>query len=316
MKPVREPLISVIIPVYNLGKYLQETLDSVLAQTYRHFEIVLVDDGSTDCSREIILKSAQQYPEVIRYAFQENRGASAARNRGIELATGDWIALLDGDDIWKPQKLERQIQFLQHNPYLNFVSAQAEIWGTQKLFHPFIPASPDVLWELLAQGTFITTSTVLIRAEIIKKETFDETVKYANDYELWLRLARKTQYFFIQEPLIFYRVRENSLTDTGKIFQLLQEIELVQRYIKTSDFSGEKLRGIQKRIQTLTHEASYFSIMNQKLCFKERLKITGTAILCNPLKVDSYRFFIQAFLPTRLNIYLSHLYHERWSKRR
>ena len=117
------PLVSVIIPTYNRAQYICEAVDSVLAQTYRNIEVIVVDDGSTDNTEEIL----RQYDSKIKYVFQNNAGPSAARNNGIKQARGDLLAFLDSDDIWLPEKLERQVQLMKQSRNTGLVSCGSYI---------------------------------------------------------------------------------------------------------------------------------------------------------------------------------------------
>ena len=117
------PTVSVIIPTYNRRTYVQEAIDSVLAQTYPDYEIIVIDDGSTDGTDQVL---HARYGDRIRYVWQENQGESAARNRGIALARGEYIALLDSDDLWLPDKLAKQIPFLDSHP--GAVLALPQVW--------------------------------------------------------------------------------------------------------------------------------------------------------------------------------------------
>ena len=113
------PKVSVIIPTYNRSKYVTKAIDSVLAQTYRDFEIIVVDDGSTDNTKEVL----KPYTDRIKYLYQENTGVSAARNAGIRAAGGQWIAFLDSDDEWLPEKLSIQMDYLsRHNEIVAFIT--------------------------------------------------------------------------------------------------------------------------------------------------------------------------------------------------
>src|SRR5215212_3295723 len=125
------PLVSIIIPFLNAGKFIQEAIDSVFAQTYDNWELLLVDDGSTDASREIALLLATQHPVKVRYVEHndhENRGACASRNLGVRNAQGEYIALLDADDVWLPHKLERQLAILDSYPEAAMVYGATQYW--------------------------------------------------------------------------------------------------------------------------------------------------------------------------------------------
>ncbi|WP_201352030.1 glycosyltransferase family 2 protein [Hydrogenimonas urashimensis] len=125
-----DPSVSVIIPTYNRRRYLDEAIESVLAQRYEPLELIVVDDGSTDGTQEIVAR----YP-FIRYIYQENAGQAAARNRGIREATGEFLAFLDSDDLWMPGKLRRQVAYLQDHPHVQMLFAHVEQFSTEEHRH-------------------------------------------------------------------------------------------------------------------------------------------------------------------------------------
>lgn len=138
MNPSIAPLVSVIVPVYNMESWLEECIQGVLAQTYTHWELVLVDDGSVDGSNAICRRYADLYPDKIRVVTHEghvNKGLSATRNRGIAMAAGEWIALLDADDLWKPAKLEQQLALVRANPAAAFFCEAACYWSSWQQQH-------------------------------------------------------------------------------------------------------------------------------------------------------------------------------------
>jgi glycosyltransferase involved in cell wall biosynthesis len=226
-----KPLVSVIIPVFNLEPYLAEAVDSVLDQTCRDLEVILVDDGSTDRSREIIERCRHQAPDRVRAVFREHAGAASARNAGIAMAGGAWIAFLDGDDDWKPDKLRIQLEEARKNPGINLLSSAAEILGQGGLLSGTIPDGQDLKLELLRKGCFITLSSVLLRRELLQDTRFDERLPGAQDLDLYLRLADRIRYRFIPEPLIRYRIRENAISDpqTTRYAQLDRHYRIMKR---------------------------------------------------------------------------------------
>src|SRR5512133_2637726 len=126
-----EPLVSVIVIFLNEEKFIQEAIDSILAQTYKHWEMILIDDGSIDSSTSIALCCAEEDPEKVRYfehRAHQNRGMSASRNLGISHAKGEYIAFLDADDVWLPNKLEQQVNILESNPEVGMVFAPTKWW--------------------------------------------------------------------------------------------------------------------------------------------------------------------------------------------
>jgi len=220
---MKNPKVSVIIPVYNGEKYLKETIDSVLKQTYQDFEIIIVDDASTDSSPEIIRSFIKKYPDKIKlFWHKKNKGCPAAtKNTGIKHAKGDFIAFLDQDDVWLPRKLEKQINILKSNDRLiaNFTNgyifddpknkAIAKRWA-------YITPFPDfyvVRKRLLKENFILSSSSALVRAKILKKAGgFDEKMKLADDYDLWFRLTFYGKFSFIQEPLFNWRFHTESLS--------------------------------------------------------------------------------------------------------
>lgn len=176
--------ISVIIPCYNAAHTLTQCVNSALHQTYLVHEIVLVDDGSTDQTKAVAQTLIEQHPEkTIIYRYQENAGPSKARNTGMQLSTGDWIAFLDADDYWMPKKLETQYAFLQQHPQCEICStANSKLFMAQEATHQII-----TLKKLLYRN-FFETSTVLVRASAIKNIGFNEKQNYSEDYRAWLTL--------------------------------------------------------------------------------------------------------------------------------
>ena len=313
-------MVSVIIPVFNLEDYLAETVDSVLAQTCRNFEIILVDDGSTDRSREIIAGYCARMPEKVKAIFLDHGGASAARNAGIDMAQGEWIAFLDGDDVWKPAKLAEQLQLAAADPRCNFIASAAEIYGTKKLFH-VIPALPfDLRVELLRQGCFITLSTVLIQSELLASVRFDESLEGAQEFDVFLRLADAIRLGVVNDPLIFYRVRENAISGMmgGRFLQVHRHFQMVRRELRQLQRENPgriqphaaEIHAVARR---LAHEAAYYALMNPRASILFRLKLAAIAIYERPGRMKNYRLLVQALLPASLNRRLVRLRHHRAS---
>lgn len=202
-------LISVIIPAYNAAKYLKETLDSVLNQSYEEREIIVVNDGSTDNTTEIL----SGFKDKIIIINQKNRGDAAACNAGVSIARGRWVSFIDADDLWLPDKLSCQLAYCCGKPISytdSFVFGEAIVGNIRRSsFEP--PYSGYVLKELLIRN-FITKSTVMVRRDIfIKYGGFDETY-VLNDWPLWLKICSDNQIGYVPEPLARYRVHHNSAT--------------------------------------------------------------------------------------------------------
>lgn len=205
-------MVSVIIPIYNSEKYIEETIESVLNQTYTNFEIIIVDDCSSDKSGII----ARQYKEVhsnIKYVLQEkNEGVAVARNKGISIAKGRYIAFLDSDDIWDINKLSKQLEFMdKKNAKLSFTAIEM-IDENGNLLKEKREVKEIIDYNFLLKNTMIPTSSVIVDRSISGE--FNMTLRRSGqDYSTWLKLLRDGDLAYgINEALVKYRIRNNSLS--------------------------------------------------------------------------------------------------------
>ncbi len=198
-----KPLVSVIIPTYNRGWCLNEALDSVLSQTYERYELIVVDDGSTDDTG----KRLSQYKNIT-VVNQVNQGVSAARNRGIASSRGDLIAFLDSDDTWLPEKLSVQVNFFMRHPETEICQTQ-EIWIRHgKRVNPGLRHEKisGLFFERSLALCLVSPSAVMIRKELLESVgLFDETLPACEDYDLWLRINANIPILLIDEPLVIKR---------------------------------------------------------------------------------------------------------------
>ena len=196
--------VSVIIPTYNRADFLKEAIDSVLAQTYRDIEVVVVDDGSTDHTGEILAA----YGAQVIPLFQENQGVSSARNLGIRSSSGTYVALLDSDDYWLPQKLEQQIAIMESQPGLQVCHTE-EIWirrgvrvNPKKKHQKY---SGDIFPYCLPLCVISPSSVCIRRSLFATVGLFDEALPACEDYDLWLRITKTYPVHFIETPLLVKR---------------------------------------------------------------------------------------------------------------
>ncbi|YAF94776.1 MAG: glycosyltransferase [Nodularia sp. CChRGM 3473] len=207
------PIISVIIPAYNSGKTINETIQSVLNQTFTNFELIIINDGSQDSTLDIVSQINDARIKIFSYP---NAGGNVSRNRGLKHAVGEFVSFLDADDIWTPDKLQVQLQALQKNTdakvaysWTDYIDENGVIF----LSGTHITANGDAYEKLLVNNFLENGSNPLIRREaLIELGGFDESLEAAQDWDMWLRLA--AQYFFITVPTvqILYRVSANSLS--------------------------------------------------------------------------------------------------------
>lgn len=222
--------VSVVIPLFNAVDLICDTVGTVLAQTWKDWELIVVDDGSTDGSGEVVKSFGQR----LRYYAFENGGVAKARNRGIALARGRYLALLDHDDLWAPAKLERQVEVLDRRPDVGLVTtgiAHIERDGTPKLDAPAGPSSR--FYQLFVKGFGPTPSTVMIRRTAIEQAGgFDERFSSAgmDDHELWPRLADICEFALVDEPLTFHRGKVDEVREVGLWHRELLNQLLFDRY--------------------------------------------------------------------------------------
>jgi glycosyltransferase involved in cell wall biosynthesis len=199
-----KPLVSVIIPTYNRGWILTEAIDSVLAQDYKDYELIVVDDGSTDNTREIL----DTYGRDIVVLRQTNKGVSAARNRGIAQAGGQLVAFLDSDDIWQPRKLSRQVDFFKLNPDA-VINQTEEIWirnGVRVNPKDRHRKPSGMIFERSLGLCLVSPSAVMIQKTLFDAVgVFDENLPACEDYDLWLRISCRYPVHLIDTPLIIKR---------------------------------------------------------------------------------------------------------------
>lgn len=213
------PLVSVVIPAYEAAPYIRQTLDSVFAQNYPNYEVIVVNDGSPDTSG--FRSAIHDYLGRIVYLEQENRGPSAARNAGILQARGEFIAFLDSDDLWFDSYLDRQMSAICGGPGHDFIYSDAALVGDNippgQTFMQISPSRGPVTFDnLLALNCIVILScTVARRESILKAGLFDETFWHCEDFDLWLRMAFSgARMAYCNEILASHRVRGGSLSAT------------------------------------------------------------------------------------------------------
>jgi glycosyltransferase involved in cell wall biosynthesis len=208
-------LVSVIIPAYNAAPFIKETLDSVFAQTYPSFQVIVVNDGSPDTVKleEVLLP----YRNRIVYIEQENRGLSGARNTGLRAATGSFVALLDADDIWTPDYLYEQTKFLREHPEFDIVYCNARFFGESiydgKAYMDVCPSDGEATAAAIISRRCHVFGLVTARAEVLKRFGFDESLRSCEDYDCWLRLtAAGHKIGYHRKILVGYRKHNASLS--------------------------------------------------------------------------------------------------------
>ncbi len=212
-----DPVVSVILPVYNCPRYVGRAVESILAQTYTDFELIVIDDGSED---ETLAVVSRYTDPRIRLLTQANRGLAGALNRGIELARGRYIGRQDQDDVAFPERLARQVAFMDAHPDCALVGTWAEIWREDertKRTHAFPSDNADLKFRLLLDNLFVHSSVMVRRAALDRIGVYctDPGRQPPEDYELWSRIAREYDVANLPEVLQVYREVEGSMSRIG-----------------------------------------------------------------------------------------------------
>lgn len=210
------PKVSVVIPVYNRAKYVGETIESVLSQTYRNFELIVVDDGSTDDSRKV-LESFGDRVKILEHPNRENRGQSAAINRGLAAARGEYVGMLDSDDLWLPNKLALQVAYLDAHPHIGLVygNGRAIDQNGNKLYDIYPPGHVEQSdpGRVLMDCYFLLPNNSLVRRSVVEAAgRFDESLRAAQDHDMAIRIAELTKLAYIDEPVFCYRRHPDSIS--------------------------------------------------------------------------------------------------------
>lgn len=225
------PKVSVVIPSYNRANCIERAIDSVFQQKVENLEVILIDDGSTDNTREII---QNKYGDKVRYFYQENQGISGARNTGIKNARGDYIAFLDSDDYWCPDKLEKQMSLAEEHPEYGLLASCCASIRTDGSFRESNRRGKSG-WVLkdLFQANFIRTSSAVIRRDCFNRVgLFDEKLKESEEYDLWLRVAAVYPVGFINEALTVYVDNLNGSSIDSLVGRLYRLRTLEKDYLK------------------------------------------------------------------------------------
>lgn len=248
-----QPLVSIIMPCFNMASYISDSIKSVIAQTYPHWELLIVDDASTDDTVNII-ESYAQFDARIRFAVKkQNSGIADTRNQCIQMACGQFLAFLDADDIWHPEKLEKQLKFMIEKNVGFSYSTYDWIDEEGKTLNKFINTIGNLDYETYLQNTIIGCSTVMVN-KTITGEVVVPKFRTSEDTATWLDILRKGHLAYaIDEPLVSYRIRRKSASsnkikaaaDLWKVYRCHEKLPFFKA---TYYFSCYAFNAIKKRL--------------------------------------------------------------------
>lgn len=205
------PYVSIIMPAYNSGRFIEKAINSVLNQSYNNFELLIIDDGSEDNTADIVNTIAKKDLRIHYIRNEKNLGVSAARNRGILLASGDWIAFLDSDDKWASDKLEKQINLINENKLVKFLFTGSSFVDERDNPYSYVFRVPEkVSYQDLLKQNVISCSSVLVNKQCISGLKMERDDLH-EDFAMWMQILKKETYAYgINQPLLIYRLSGNS----------------------------------------------------------------------------------------------------------
>jgi len=291
--------VSVIIPTYNREKYIEETILSVLHQSFPVHELIIIDDGSTDNTRDVVGRYKDRHE--VKYVYQQNQGISSARNHGVRLATGNILAFLDSDDIWLPSKLSLQMELFRTSPLLGMVHNRIGFIDShgRTCKGPSEGWAPDVSGKCffrMVDSCLVHTSAAAIRREVFDSVgLFDENLRTSEDYEFFLRVTHRYEVGFVDQVLSLYRVHEEGVTRDKNRLDLDRIRSLALFEGKTpleraaSRAIGTAKADVYCRLAARAMQAEGWSAVPYVYLMK--------AIVLNPLRVRPYELLLGSFVP-------------------
>ncbi|MCF4970310.1 glycosyltransferase [Nostoc sp. CMAA1605] len=296
-----KPTISVIIPVYNGEKTIQETIQSVLNQTFSSIEIIVINDGSTDATLNIIESIDDPRLRVFSYP---NAGLAASRNRGLSHRVGQFVSFLDADDLWTADKLYSQLQLLEENPDAAVVYSWTDYIDSDGRFlkagrHTTVMG--DVYQHLLIWNFLENGSNPLIRYDAIRMVgNFDETLKAAEDWDMWLRLAACYKFSVVPKTQILYRLSSNSMS-SNIIAQEIESLKVIERA-----FSSQKALSLQDlKNKTFAYLYKYLTFKSLEKPMNLHKRWTSFKFLCKYIKYNPSAILQKLILITLFKIFFT-----------
>jgi glycosyltransferase involved in cell wall biosynthesis len=293
------PKVSVIIPTYNCAHYLEQAIESAINQTYRDLEIIVMDDGSTDDTAQVVRK----YEADIRYIRQDNRGLPAARNHAIESSSGELIALLDADDWWEPTKLAEQVSLLVEDPELCLVYSDLEVvFDDGSIIPSFLSSRPlaasGYVFDRLLQSGFILPSTVLLRRSYMEQVgMFDESMRSHEDIDLWLRMCQRWRVALVRKPLTHRRQGSANMTSNDNL-RTEYGIKLRMKALSLPNLTTIQRHAIIRQLAGAYFARGYYYFTAGQM--RECRKSLGESLRCHGWNRSAWTYYAASFFPRQL----------------
>jgi len=297
---LKSPLVSVVTPAFNAQATISATIDSVLNQTYSNLELIIVDDGSTDETKKIVL---HKNDNRINYIYQVNQERAIARNNGISYSRGDYIAFLDSDDLWLPEKLEKQIRLFEKNQEISLVYSDLyffdDITGNDIILFSKIEKlyRGKIKIKQLLLHNFIQSPTPVIKRQVFHEVgLFNPNMVPVEDWEMWIKIASLFPIDYVDEPLARYRLHQNALFWFNTPLKLFEGINNVLDKIEDQKiFQGQITKGAIRECRSLACY-NYGLSMMRKNKWNEASQYLIQAIKFHPINLKIYIRYIQMLM--------------------
>ncbi|MGI6394061.1 MAG: glycosyltransferase family 2 protein [bacterium] len=246
---MNNPVISVIMPVYNSEKYVKESVGSILAQTYKNFELIVADDGSTDKSFEIVAELAEKDKRIKLLKNDKNRGVSVTRNKCIDFSAGEYIALMDSDDISFPERFEKQVAFLSENRGVGLLGSSVEVINEneKKIGVWKYPETHDEISVEMIFSSPFASSSVILRKDFVKGFRYNEDISVAEDYDFYSRLLKNCKMHNLKDTLVKYRINSKGLTQNNLSEMECKSSEVACLYLKSQGLDLDEAHVVELR---------------------------------------------------------------------
>jgi glycosyltransferase involved in cell wall biosynthesis len=287
------PAVSVVVATYNYARFLPSALESIRRQTWIDYEVIVVDDGSTDDTPDVV----RPFLRDARFSYERtpHQKQPRAKNTGIRLARAPWIAFLDGDDYWLPAKLERQLALSRAAPRAGVIYARRRLMDEEgwELEYPQPPLYRGDVLARMFRANFVCFSSAMVRRDIFERVgTFDESLELAIDYDLWLRVARQFPFDYVDEPLVVYRAGHANLSRRHSE-RLQTAMRIMQRFLVEQGGRSLLTRSLVRR----TWAETYCNMARAETSGCRGLAWFARALLQRPHHAEAWHGLAKLLIP-------------------
>lgn len=313
------PVVSVVVTTYNQCRYIRETLDSVFRQSYQDYEVIVVDDGSTDDTPSTI----EKLQDRVRYVRQHNQGPAGSRNTGVRLARGELVAFLDGDDLWEPPKLEAQVAAAASNPGSGLIATEGVQFSEDGVMNGSLVAprirgrlrvgstlTISCYQDLVPGSVLSTTSQVMIpRAVLDRVGASDPSFTIASDWDLYLRIAELYEFTFLAQRLIRWRYLPTSISGPAHLRQLrwaTDEIAVLKKHLRRAPPSRRQMirRALSIKLLQAARTGYHYGRASDKVWARRYLR---SLLASNPTSIATAVYLFALALPASATLRVARL---------